>query len=476
MIDLGIVKPGSTIRVPFGSFAGSTGAPSATTNLAAADVQIYKDGGTTQRASTAGFTVTADYDALTGVNLIAIDLADNTTAGFYAAGSEYIVVISDVTIDSQTVRFPLARFRIGMDGAVLNTTIATLSSQTSFTLTDGPAEDSALVGCPVYIHDVASAVQGGFAVISAYTGSTKTVTLTAGTTFTAAASDNIMVFPPANARWLGATAQTGRDIGTSVLLSSGTGTGQISLSSGLVTLAGVTHTGAVIPTVSAVTGLTAADVGAIKTKTDFLPSATAGASGGLLISGSNSGTTTLGALTVTGAVTATSGSNDIRINGVAAGGSGGVLISGSNSGTTTLGALTVTGATTLTGAVTGTNAGNDLRLATTVRSGTGTGELSLSSGAIKVQAGIRKNQALANFPFLMTDSTNHNPATGLTVTATRSIDGGAFASGTIANMTEVSNGVYQCDLGAGDLNGDTIALRFTATGADDLIVTLITEP
>ena len=46
------------------------------------------------------------------------------------------------------------------------------------------------------------------------------------------------------------TTQTARDIGASVLLSSGTGAGQISLSSGLVTLAGVTHTGAVIPTVT----------------------------------------------------------------------------------------------------------------------------------------------------------------------------------------------------------------------------------
>lgn len=112
----------------------------------------------------------------------------------------------------------------------------------------------------------------------------------------------------------------------------------------------------------------------------------------------------------------------------------------------------------------------------TIKSGTGTGEISLSSGRVALQAGIRKNQALANFPFLMTDSTNHNPATGLTVTGTRSIDGAAFAAGTIANMTEVGNGVYQCDLGAGDLNGDTVALRFTATGADDLVVTLITEP
>lgn len=57
------------------------------------------------------------------------------------------------------------------------------------------------------------------------------------------------------------TAQTARDIGASVLLSSGTGTGQLSLSAGLVTLAGVTHTGAVIPTVTTVTNqLTAAAI------------------------------------------------------------------------------------------------------------------------------------------------------------------------------------------------------------------------
>jgi len=113
---------------------------------------------------------------------------------------------------------------------------------------------------------------------------------------------------------------------------------------------------------------------------------------------------------------------------------------------------------------------------TTIKSGTGPGEISLSSGAVLTRAGIRKNQALANFPFLMTDSTNHNPMTGLTVTATRSIDGAAFGAGAIANMTEVSNGIYQCDLGAGDLNGETICLRFTASGADDLCVTLVTEP
>lgn len=112
----------------------------------------------------------------------------------------------------------------------------------------------------------------------------------------------------------------------------------------------------------------------------------------------------------------------------------------------------------------------------TLKTGTGTGELSITAGAVTTRSGLKKNQALANFPFLMTDSTNHNPLTGLTVTATRSIDGAAFASGTITGMAEVANGIYQCDLGAGDLNGDTVVLRFTASGADDLFVTLITEP
>jgi len=87
-----------------------------------------------------------------------------------------------------------------------------LASQTSFTLTNGPAEDDALNGCVVCIHDVASAVQLGFGVISDYTGSTKTVTLTAGVSFTVAATDNISIYLPANVSWVGATAQTAGDI------------------------------------------------------------------------------------------------------------------------------------------------------------------------------------------------------------------------------------------------------------------------
>lgn len=88
--------------------------------------------------------------------------------------------------------------------------------------------------------------------------------------------------------------------------------------------------------------------------------------------------------------------------------------------------------------------------------------------------GIQKNTALTDFEFVMTDSTDHDPATGLTVTATRSIDGAAFAS--CANsVSEVSNGVYKIDLAAADLNGDVVTLRFTATNCDDTLVTIKTN-
>lgn len=87
-----------------------------------------------------------------------------------------------------------------------------------------------------------------------------------------------------------------------------------------------------------------------------------------------------------------------------------------------------------------------------------------------------KNTALANFPFVMRLSSDHvTGATGKTVTATRSLDGAAF--GACANsVSEVANGVYKISLAAGDLNADTVTLRFTATDCDDTIIVIATQP
>lgn len=211
--DMGYVEPGTTLYIPFHTFDSNDPSASVTlTGLATTDIEIYKDGSTTQRASDNGYALLdtdgIDFDGITGIHGLSINLADNSTAGFYAAGSQYWVVISSVTVDAATINFVLATFRIGYQAAILNTTIASLSSQTSFTLTNGPAEDDALNGSMVLIHDVASAVQKGYAVVSDYTGSTKTVTLLAGTTFTAAATDNIAFYPPVNASHAGAVAYT----------------------------------------------------------------------------------------------------------------------------------------------------------------------------------------------------------------------------------------------------------------------------
>ena len=76
--------------------------------------------------------------------------------------------------------------------------------------------------------------------------------------------------------------------------------------------------------------------------------------------------------------------------------------------------------------------------------------------------------------FPMFDDTTKAPKTGLTVTATRSIDGAAFASCANA-VSEIGNGVYKIDLAAADLNGDKIMFRFTGTDADDQLVEIFTQ-
>lgn len=80
-------------------------------------------------------------------------------------------------------------------GAILQaTTIATLSSQTSFTLTAGSADNDAYNGCVIVIQDASTAAQKAVGVIADYTGSTKTVTLLNDpAVFTMATSDIVTI-------------------------------------------------------------------------------------------------------------------------------------------------------------------------------------------------------------------------------------------------------------------------------------------
>jgi len=84
---------------------------------------------------------------------------------------------------------------------------------------------------------------------------------------------------------------------------------------------------------------------------------------------------------------------------------------------------------------------------------------------------IKKNTALNNFSFFMVDTAGA-PKTGLTVTAQRSIDGAAFASCANA-VSELGSGFYLINLAATDLNGNSIAFRFAASGAVDTALTIL---
>lgn len=111
-------------------------------------------------------------------------------------------------------------------------------------------------------------------------------------------------------------------------------------------------------------------------------------------------------------------------------------------------------------------------------SGTGTGQVSVSGGAVKIQAALKIGQALPDFGFVMTDSTNHLPVTtSPTVTASRSINGAAFAACT-NSPTELSAGTgdFVIDLSAADCGGASVKLKFTAAACDTLEVQLFLEP
>ena len=129
----------------------------------------------------------------------------------------------------------------------------------------------------------------------------------------------------ANAVTIGGTAQTGRDLGASVLISSGTGTGQLNVTSGVV------HANLVQILASAITG-TAAQLAAAFTKwfnvaaptgtVNSLPDAVPGAAGGVFIAGTNAATTVTTALTTTftGNLTGSVGSVTGAVGSVGAGG------------------------------------------------------------------------------------------------------------------------------------------------------------
>lgn len=113
---LGDFAASDVVYVPFQTY-NAAGASVTLSGLAVTGIEIYRDGSTTQRASDSGITLLdtdgIDFDGVTGIHGFSIDLSDNTDAGFYAAGHEYWVVVTGLTVDGQTVNLVAATFSIG---------------------------------------------------------------------------------------------------------------------------------------------------------------------------------------------------------------------------------------------------------------------------------------------------------------------------------------------------------------------------
>jgi hypothetical protein len=115
---IGDYSAGDVIDFKFTTFRPSTGA--AFTLGGTPAVSVYKDNSTTQ--STAGVALTADFDAVTGLNHVRI--TTTADAVFYADGSQFECVITTGTVDSvSVVGSCIGRFTL-RDQAVLYPTTA----------------------------------------------------------------------------------------------------------------------------------------------------------------------------------------------------------------------------------------------------------------------------------------------------------------------------------------------------------------
>jgi hypothetical protein len=216
------VPAGDVLPVFFASYGKTNGESITLTGLAVTDIEIYKDGSVTQRASDAGYTLLdtdgIDFDGITGIHGFSIDTGDNTDAGFYTVGAWFHVVVSAVTIDSQTVSFVACAFRLKPAETVAGTpkvdaaaisgdATAADNLETAYDDTAGAVPwagiidqgtaqsaganqivlragaafvDDALIGCTVVITDGTQV--GSRSIITDYVGATDTATLGNGWT------------------------------------------------------------------------------------------------------------------------------------------------------------------------------------------------------------------------------------------------------------------------------------------------------
>lgn len=184
MRSLGDYDTSTVIYGKFTTYQPSTGAPFTLAGTPA--ISVYKDNSTTE--STSGVTLTADFDSRTGLNHFAIDTSSDLT--FYAAGSNFDIVITAGTVDSvSSVGGAVASFTL-RKSASLKPTVAGRTLDVS---TGGEAGvDWANVGSPTTTNALTNTTISTSQVVASVTAAvTANTTQFAGQTITAASGVTI---------------------------------------------------------------------------------------------------------------------------------------------------------------------------------------------------------------------------------------------------------------------------------------------
>ncbi len=235
MKHLGDFDAASVLYTKFTTYRPSTGAPFTLAGTPA--VSIYKDGSLTQ--STAGITLTVDFDGLTGLHHLAIDTSADGT--FYSAGSHFEAVITTGTVDSvSVVGSCVASFSLRKDSALK----ATVAGRTLDVSAGGEAGlDWANIGSPttavnlsatnIDVDQVVASVSGAVGSVTGavgsvtgnvggnVNGSVATVNALAANSITAAAAAADFGTEVGTAVW--ATATRELTAGTNIVLAKGVG-------------------------------------------------------------------------------------------------------------------------------------------------------------------------------------------------------------------------------------------------------------
>jgi len=109
-------SPGDTLHFNFASYNDS-GDSEALSGFAVGDIEVFKDGAATARATDSGYSLISDTGQMgdrVGLYRFRIQLFNTADdASFYANGSWYQVAVDSVTIDGKTVRAWVGSFEIG---------------------------------------------------------------------------------------------------------------------------------------------------------------------------------------------------------------------------------------------------------------------------------------------------------------------------------------------------------------------------